>query len=216
MIAQYPWISLKEQQRKFIEIGIIVTMMVVTLTFYLVPTFEKESATVSAPPIPQLKAIYIPPAIQKPERAIPKTPPIPIPAEEDPGMDVEFLWEDPSGLISLEALAPPAPPDLPMVDFWRVEIKPEPVGGYSAIMQSVIYPEIAREAGVEGTVIIEAVIGRDGRIESAFVVKGVPNTGLDEAALAAVLVSKWHPAFQRDKAVVVKMAIPIVFTLKQN
>ena len=47
----------------------------------------------------------------------------------------------------------------------------------------------------------------------AAVLKGVPNTGLDEAALEAVLRSKWRPARQRDKTVAVKITIPIKFQL---
>ena len=44
--------------------------------------------------------------------------------------------------------------------------------------------------------------------------KGVPNTGLDEAALSAVKKSKWKPARQREKKVGVWQTVPVRFELK--
>ena len=43
--------------------------------------------------------------------------------------------------------------------------------------------------------------------------KGIPNTGLNEAALAAVLRSTWKPARQRDKKVGVWQTVPVRFEL---
>ena len=77
----------------------------------------------------------------------------------------------------------------------------------------VIYPELAKEAGIEGKVYIKAFINLKGNVQSARVEKGVPNTGLDEAALKAVKKSRWYPARQRDKKVGVWITIPIDFSL---
>ena len=57
------------------------------------------------------------------------------------------------------------------------------------------------------------VINLKGNVQSARVEKGVPNTGLDEAALKAVKKSRWYPARQRDKKVGVWITIPIDFSL---
>ena len=50
-------------------------------------------------------------------------------------------------------------------------------------------------------------------MKSARIERGVPNTGLDEAALKAVKKSRWYPARQRDKKVGVWITIPIDFSL---
>ena len=91
---------------------------------------------------------------------------------------------------------------------------PEPIGGYSAIQKAVIYPETARESGTEGTVIVQVVVQKDGTTSDAVVLKGVPDTGLDEAAMDAVGKISWKPALLKEKPVAVRIALPVVFRLK--
>ena len=55
-----------------------------------------------------------------------------------------------------------------------------------------------------------------GTVTEAFVQKGLPNTGLDEAALSAVKKSKWNPPQQRDKKVGVWQTVPVKFELTTN
>jgi protein TonB len=74
------------------------------------------------------------------------------------------------------------------------------------------YPAEARRAGVEGTVIVQALVGRDGRVKDARIVKTVP--GLDEAAEACVRRWRFKPAMSKGQPVAVWVAIPVKFTLK--
>jgi len=76
-----------------------------------------------------------------------------------------------------------------------------------------LYPEIAQEAGIEGTIYVQFFIDIEGNVTEAYVTQGVPNTGLDEAAVEAVKKSKWYPAQQRDKKIGVWQTVPIVFSL---
>lgn len=94
--------------------------------------------------------------------------------------------------------------------FVAVEEMPEPIGGLAAIQSKIVYPEIARRAGVEGKVYIQAYVDDNGNVMKAEVVKGI-GSGCDEAALDAVLKTKFKPGIQRGKAVKVKITIPIVF-----
>ena len=57
-----------------------------------------------------------------------------------------------------------------------------------------IYPDLAREAGVEGTVIVRMLVGRNGHVERAVVYPPAPPTMLDEAALAAARTTVFTPA----------------------
>jgi periplasmic protein TonB len=77
-------------------------------------------------------------------------------------------------------------------------------------MQPVDYPSIAREAGVEGTVLIRALVGIDGRVKQMNVLQGV--VGLNEAALAAVKTAVFKPARKDGKPVAVWMTVPIEFS----
>jgi len=84
------------------------------------------------------------------------------------------------------------------------------------LRRHIHYPEIAQEAGIEGTVIVQAFINEEGRVTQVNIVKGIPKTGLNEAAIEAVKKTKWKPAKQRDRAVGVWYSIPIVFKLKNS
>ena len=77
----------------------------------------------------------------------------------------------------------------------------------------IVYPELAREAGIEGKVYVKAFVNAKGIVISVKILKGIPNTGLDEAAIKAVKKSRWYPARQRDKKVGVWITIPIDFSL---
>ena len=111
-----------------------------------------------------------------------------------------------------KADAPPPPPDQGRkVKFIPYDKAPTPM---SPIRPE--YPEIAMEAGIEGTVIVQAFINKKGVVEDTMILKGIPNTGLNEAAEEAVKRTRWKPARQRDKKVGVWMSIPINFKLTTN
>ena len=50
---------------------------------------------------------------------------------------------------------------------------PEPIGGMFAIQEKIKYPEIAKRAGIEGKVIIQAFIDENGNVVQAKVIKGI-------------------------------------------
>ena len=75
-----------------------------------------------------------------------------------------------------------------------------------------IYPAIAQQARVSGTVIIEAIIDADGRVHSARVLRSIPL--LDEAALAAVRSGSYTPTLLNGTAVPVIMTVTVRFQLR--
>ena len=75
------------------------------------------------------------------------------------------------------------------------------------------YPEIAREAGMEGTVYVEVFIDKKGRVTETSIKKGFPNTGLNEAAVEAIRKTRFKPAMQRDMPVGIWISIPVKFRL---
>jgi len=76
------------------------------------------------------------------------------------------------------------------------------------------YPEIAQEAGIEGTIIVQVFVDKKGRVKETTILKGIPNTGLDEAAIEAIRKTRFKPAKAREKSVGVWISIPINFRLK--
>jgi TonB family protein len=73
-----------------------------------------------------------------------------------------------------------------------------------------IYPAVAKSARVEGTVVIEATVGADGKVEEAKVIKSVPL--LDQAALDAVRQWEYTPTLLNGVPVPVVMTINVNFT----
>lgn len=76
------------------------------------------------------------------------------------------------------------------------------------------YPDLAKKGGVEGTVLVEIIIGTDGNVESARIVDSRPKGFFEEAALEASRQWKFTPAYQRDKPVKVLYQIPFNFRLR--
>ncbi len=74
-----------------------------------------------------------------------------------------------------------------------------------------VYPERARDAGVEGQVMVKALLGTDGRVERIVISKSVP--ALDEAAAAAVRKWRFSPARCGGRPVAIWVAVPVKFTL---
>ena len=93
-----------------------------------------------------------------------------------------------------------------------VEVMPVPVGGYDAIKKKLIYPKLAKENGIQGTVDVQIVVDEFGEVTSAEVVKGI-GYGCDETARIAVYYTKFKPGLQKGKPVKVQMTVPIEFKI---
>ncbi len=211
---QHSHISVKLQHRRYLEIGAMVVLLVFTLVLKAIPKFVTEELPPQAYVAP-IENIEIPPETQQFDKPPPPArPSIPI-ESEDEEIDEDFTIEE-TDLEDFEILDEPPPPPESNVIFIAYDEPPEPMGGYGAIQQAVVYPEIAREAGIEGTVIVQATIGKDGRVKETIILKGIPKTGLDEAAMDAIKTIKWKPAYQRDKPVTVRISVPVVFRLKNG
>ena len=149
--------------------------------------------------------------------APPPPPPRPaIPVESDQEDSAEDLTMEETFLDDFEAWEAPPLPDnatTARIRFIPYDEPPVPVGGYGAITANLIYPEIARQAGIEGTVVLRLYVSARGFVEEIVVEKGVPQTGMDEAAIRAVRMVRFKPAMQRDRALGVWIAIPIHFRI---
>lgn len=104
--------------------------------------------------------------------------------------------------------------------FQIVEKMPEFPGGTTAMMKfistNIAYPDIAIKNGIEGTVIIEYIIEKDGSISNIRVIKDIGG-GCGEASIDVIkLMPKWTPGSQADKIVRVKMLAPIKFRLSKK
>lgn len=82
------------------------------------------------------------------------------------------------------------------------------------VNQRLVYPEIAKENGVQGRITLQFTIDKDGSLTKVKVLRGV-DPSLDKEAVRVVSMSpKWEPGRQRDRAVPVTYTFPVIFKLR--
>lgn len=210
-----PLADLRATYKRVLEISIIISLSILIFAFKFFPHLQDKGLAIEGPQelftvedIQQTKQENRPPP--------PPKPPIPIEAPSDDVLeDIEI--EDTEIDFEAEIEAPPPPPKEDIEEeptyFVAVEEMPAPIGGIKSIQEKIVYPEIAKRAGVEGKVYILAFVNEQGEVTKAQVIKGI-GAGCDEAALNAVLKTRFTPGKQRGKPVKVQVSIPIVFKLK--
>ena len=190
-----------------VRLTTLLGISLVILNFLLFPRFgnslefeDIEQVIIENIDIPQTQQIDNTPP--------PARPSIPVPSDDEDIADDLTLDElDFDDFSNLDA--PPPPPSGPKVVFIPYD---DPPVAMSPIRPR--YPEIAQEAGIEGVVVVQAFIDEKGRVKETLILKGVPNTGLDEAAMEAIRKTRFRPAKQRERAVGVWISIPVNFRLK--
>jgi protein TonB len=153
----------------------------------------------------------------------PPRPPVPIevPNEvelEDVALDLDATLDLDEAVASLPPPPPPPTEEAPQEEvepeiFVVVEQMPSIKGGTARLYELVEYPEIARQAGMEGLVVIQVIVEPNGKGSNPVVARSA-GQALDEAALAAVEKLEFEPGRQRGTAVRVKYAVPVRFRLR--
>ncbi len=215
-LKKNPKVDLKLKYQRYWEVSLIISLILIILAFKFFPKFEKEVVKIDAPQelimtedVEATKQETAPPP--------PPKPPIPIEAPTDDVLeDVEIESTDLD--VNAEVSAPPPPPveekeEEEPVFFVAVEQMPEPIGGIAAIQKKIVYPEIAKRAGVQGRVYVKAYVDESGRVTKVELIRGI-GAGCDEAAMKAVQSVMFKPGKQRGKPVKVQVTVPVLFKLQ--
>lgn len=207
-----PSVSLEAKYNKVTRLSLIFALMFLSALLIAVPRVPEKEAVLSQPTV-EIRTVEIPETEQYERPPAPSRPTVPVAStREDIPEDMTIHETTFEEFAAIDA-PPPPPKEAPRVKFIPYDEAPVIIGGIEALRRNVRYPAIAKEAGVEGTVVIQAYISDRGIVEDVIVLKGVPNTGLDEAAIEAVKKTRFKPAKQRDRNVGVWYSIPIIFTL---
>jgi protein TonB len=146
---------------------------------------------------PELEKLAEPPKVEKPS--------MPVAAASDAEVEAKTI----EATTFSEIVRRPEETDIPIVPFWKVEVKPQPIS-----VPTPAYPELARQAGIEGQTVIKALVNVDGSVTEAEVLKSSGNQSLDAAAVEAAYKARFTPAKQRDQPVRVYVSIPYRFSLQ--
>jgi len=151
------------------------------------------------PPVP-------PPPVKPSSNEAPATPPPPPP----PPPKVKAKTSESDVVEKFEAEEVP---------FTIVEVKPVFMGGDENtftkwVSEKIVYPNEAKEKGIQGRVILQFLVKEDGSVANVKVVRGV-DKALDMEAARVVLSSpKWSPGKQKGKNVAVRYTFPVIFKLQ--
>ncbi len=212
-----PEADLRAKYKKVFEVSLIISLAILIVAFKFFPDISTEAMQTEGPQ-ELFKVEDVQQTRQENRPPPPPKPPIPIEApSEDVLEDIDIGSTELD--VNAQVEAPPPPPKAEKkveeepTYFVAVEDMPEPIGGIAAIQSKIVYPEIAKRAGVEGKVYVKAFVDEQGNVTKVEVVKGL-GAGLDEAAMKAVQQTKFKPGKQRGKPVKVQVMIPIVFKLQ--
>jgi len=200
---------LKNRYPYVVRIMGLIGILLLIAAFLIFPRFVAKTEALELQQI-VIEQIDIPQTRQADSPPPPSRPSVPIESEsEDLDEDITIAETELDDFEAWDEAPPPPTKSGPEVRFIPYDDPPVPK---SAI--NPVYPEIAQEAGIEGTVTVQAFINDKGIVEETIILEGVPNTGLDEAAAEAIRKTRFKPAKQRDRPVGVWISIPVHFTLK--
>ena len=199
--------TLKQKYSTVLRIGGLFGCILTLLSFYSLQRFENDVEIETEGQI-IIENIEIPETQQFETPPPPARPSIPVESEDDDLADDLTIEE--TDLDNFDAWdAPPPPPSGPQVKFIPYDKAPVPLTPIKPV-----YPDIAQEAGIEGQVIVQCFIDKQGKVKETIILKGIPNTGLNESAIEALRKTRFRPAKQRETKVGVWITIPINFTLQ--
>lgn len=223
--------SLENKRLLFTEIGFAVALVAVLLAINWsskekqVAVLETETAAVEVEDMVPVTQETPPP----PEAA----PKIPVLSDQIDVVDDDIKVDDSmfqnleddanSGVEIMDYIESSAPEEETVeeeaIPFQLVEEKPSFNGGdaneFSKWVNSkLVYPEIAKENGVQGRVTLQFTVEANGTVTNVKVLRGV-DSSLDKEAVRVVSSSpKWKPGKQRDRAVKVTYTFPVIFQLR--
>ena len=221
--------NLENKKLLFLELGLIISLAVVYFAFEWT-TAEKQVAVLEeTTQVVEVEDMV--PITQETPPPPPSAPSIPVLSDQIDIVDDEIQVDD-DLFMNLEDDASRGVEIMDYVEnveeevveeeaipFQLVEEKPSFMGGDANafskwVNERLVYPEIAKENGVQGRVTLQFTVDTDGTVKNVKVLRGV-DPSLDKEAVRVVSMSpKWSPGKQRDRAVKVTYTFPVIFQLR--
>ena len=220
--------SLENKRLLFVEIGFVIALLIVLGAFEW-SSKEKQEATLLADNTEIIEEEMIPITQETPPPP-PEIAKIPVLSDQIDIIDDDIkvndnilnLEDDSSLGVEIQDYVEEVKEEVveeETIPFQLVEEKPKFQGGDANdfskwVNQRLVYPEVAKENGVQGRVMLQFTVKTDGSVSDVKVLRGV-DPSLDKEAVRVVSMSpKWTPGKQRDRKVKVTYTFPVIFQLR--
>ncbi len=228
-IKKSPKADLENKKLLFREVGLVAVLAIVLLAFEWSTSEKQELVELTAQAVEVEDEIVI--NTQEQQELPPEMPKIPVLSDVidivDDDIDIKddliVNLEDNKnmGVAIIDYVAEVAEEvvEEEAIPFALVEEKPSFQGGDANtfskwVMSRIVYPEIAKENGVQGRVTLQFTVKTDGTVSDVKVLRGV-DPSLDKEAVRVVASSpKWKPGKQRERSVPVTYTFPVIFQLR--
>ena len=224
-IKKNPKVDVQNKRLLLLEIGLLVSLLVVVAAFLYTEKEQEEKELVQAVEVVEEEIVEITRQDQKPPEP-PKRTEIKVITDvlnivtndEKITTDVDFaeFAEDVEIIQQVAVEEENIEDDQPFV---KVEQMPSFMGGdlmtfRNWVQSKVRFPQIAQENGISGRVLLMFVIERDGSLTNIQVLQ-TPDSSLSDEAIRVLKTSpKWTPGKQRNQSVRVKYTLPIDFRIQ--
>ena len=229
-VKKSPEASLENKRLLLLEIGLVIALVFVYIAFNISSKDDGSSSMLvdNTQVLVEEEMVAIQNELPPPP---PEAPQVPVLSDQIDIVDDDIKLDDDTFLnleddntaIEIqdykEAVVEEQEEEEEAIPFQLVEQKPSFNGGdaneFSKWVNSrLVYPEIAKENGVQGRVTLQFTVEADGRVTNVKVLRGVDES-LDKEAVRVVSSSpKWKPGKQRDRAVKVTYTFPVIFQLR--
>ena len=118
---------------------------------------------------------------------------------------------EPTGVLALNTTSPTV--SYESVNSNSVVLSPSPLGGYTGLGEKIQYPEFARLAGLESSVVVRTYIDANGQVRECQMIEGPENLGFDDTIIKAIKNTRWTPALYDGKAMPSNLEITFQFKL---
>lgn len=208
-----PDYDIKRTYKRTFRVSVIIAFILHVAMGMMFPTFtsstrkiERRTIIIENVDIPETRQIHRAPP--------PPRPSIPIATESEEVPDDVTIETTDLDFDKVDLHVPPPPvetaaieePEEEILEYFMVEEKPVVIKGVAPV-----YPPVALKAGIEGTIHLKVLVGKDGMVEQAVVIKG--KDIFQKAALQAVHQYRFKPARQNDRPVKVYLVMPIRFRI---
>jgi protein TonB len=197
--------NFKAAYPKYVRNALLGAVLIHFLVFVLSPPFtfkpyKLKEETFEVIDIPD--NIEIPP----PPKEI-AMPTVPVEAADDEEADTEDIPE--TTFDDFDKMPPPPPPGGGEAGIFLAFDEPPLLMHF----ETPTYPDLAREAGIEGTVRVKVLVGTDGKVINVSLMSSDVTPAMEKAALDAAKKCRFKPAKQRTQPVKAHVVVPFSFRL---